>query len=247
VQSYGSRCVRPPLLYGDVARRGPMSVREVVLAQSLTDRPVKGMLSGPITMLRWSFVRADLPAEQVATQLALIARDEAVDLEAAGIAVVQVDEPAFREGLPLRRAERDDYLRWAVRAFRIATAGVRPDTQIHTHMCYSDFGDVLPAIAALDADVLSVEDARSGGAMARALREAAYGQEIGPGVYDVHSPAVPTVEQMLEKIRASLASLPPERVWVNPDCGLKTRRYAEVVPALTAMVEAARRARATAG
>jgi 5-methyltetrahydropteroyltriglutamate--homocysteine methyltransferase len=245
VQSYGSRCVRPPLLHGDVARRGPMTVRETVLAQSLTGRPVKGMLTGPITMLQWSFARADLPAEQVAGQLALAVRDEAADLEAAGIGVIQVDEPAFREGLPLRRADWDGYLGWAVRAFRVATSGVRPDTQVHTHMCYAEFGDVLASIAALDADVLSIEDARSDGATLRRLRDFRYGQEIGPGVYDVHSPEVPTVELIVEKIRASLTCLPAERVWVNPDCGLKTRRYAEVVPALRAMVEAARRVRTT--
>jgi 5-methyltetrahydropteroyltriglutamate--homocysteine methyltransferase len=240
VQSYGSRCVRPPLLHGDVARRGPMTLSETLYAQSLTSKPVKGMLTGPITMMQWSFVREDLPRSEVAHQLALAVRDEAGDLEAAGIGVIQVDEPAFREGLPLRRAEWAYYLAWAVRAFRVATSSVRPDTQVHTHMCYAEFGDVLEAIAALDADVLSIEDARSDGAMLRTLRDFRYAQEIGPGVYDVHSPEVPSVDFVVAKLRATLKCLPAERVWVNPDCGLKTRRYAEVVPSLAAMVEAAR-------
>ncbi|HEX4128438.1 MAG TPA: 5-methyltetrahydropteroyltriglutamate--homocysteine S-methyltransferase [Pirellulales bacterium] len=244
VQSYGSRCVRPPILYGDVARAGPMTVRETALAQSLTARPMKGMLTGPVTILQWSFVREDIPREQVANQIALAIRDEAVDLERqAKVAVVQIDEPAFREGLPLRRADWPAYLHWAVRAFRLSTAGVAPTTQIHTHMCYSEFGDIIDAIAALDADVISIEDARSDGAMLRTLREYRYPQQIGPGIYDIHSPNVPSTDALLSRLRSVLDRLPAEQVWVNPDCGLKTRGYAEIVPALKNMVEAARQAR----
>jgi len=244
VQSYGSRCVRPPIIYGDVERAGPMTVREAKLAQSLTPRPVKGMLTGPVTILQWSFVREDVSREQVANQIALAIRDEARDLERdAGVAIVQIDEPAFREGLPLRRGDWPAYLRWAVRAFRLATSGVAPHTQIHTHMCYSEFGDIIESIAALDADVISIEDARSDGAMLRTLRDFRYPQQIGPGIYDIHSPNVPTVESLVARLQAVLDCLPAPQVWVNPDCGLKTRLYAEVVPALKHMVEAASRVR----
>ncbi len=245
VQSYGSRCVRPPIIYGDVERRAPMTLEEARLAQSLTERPVKGMLTGPVTMVQWSFVREDVPRAQVADQIALAMRDEARDLEReAGLRVIQIDEPAFREGLPLRRADWPAYLAWAVRAFRLASAGVSPHVQIHTHMCYSEFGDIIEAIAALDADVLSIEDARSDGAMLRILRDFNYPQQIGPGVYDIHSPNVPTVAEIVAKLRATLQCLPPVQVWVNPDCGLKTRSYDEVVPALRNMVAAARQVRA---
>ena len=246
VQSYGSRCVRPPVLYGDIERLGPMTVDEVAYAQSLTAKPVKGMLTGPITILQWSFVRDDIPKSEVAYQIALAIRDEAADLERAGIDIIQIDEAAYREGLPLRRADWSDYIAWAVRAFRIASSGVRPETQIHTHMCYSDFGDMIEAISAMDADVISIEDARSDGALLEALRRFDYPQAIGPGVYDIHSPNVPTAQFVEDRLRANLTVLAPERLWVNPDCGLKTRRYEEVLPALRNMVEAAQKVRSQA-
>ncbi len=243
VQSYGSRCVRPPVIDGDIHRSRPMTVAESAYAQSLTSKPVKGMLTGPVTMLRWSFVRDDISQETVAMQLALAIRDEVADLESAGIRVIQVDEPAIREGLPLRRRDHPDYLRWAVAAFRVAAAGASPAVQLHTHMCYSDFGDILDAIIAMDADVLSIEDARSDGLSLLALRDHGYGNQVGPGVYDVHSPAVPGVTEMVAKLRSAAVALPAEQLWVNPDCGLKTRGYVEVVPALKAMVAAARQVR----
>jgi 5-methyltetrahydropteroyltriglutamate--homocysteine methyltransferase len=203
------------------------------------------MLTGPVTMVQWSFVREDIPRHEVADQVALALRDEVADLEqVAGLAIIQIDEPAFREGLPLRRAEWPAYLYWAVRAFRLAASGVAPATQIHTHMCYSEFGDIIEAIAALDADVISIEDARSDGAMLATLRDFRYPQQIGPGIYDVHSPNIPTIEQMVVKLRATLERLPAEQVWVNPDCGLKTRGYAEVVPSLRHMVAATNQVRA---
>ncbi len=243
VQSYGSRCVRPPIIFGDVDRLGPMTVKELRYAQSLTERPVKGMLTGPITILQWSFVREDIPRREVAAQIALAIRDEVRDLEEAGLSMVQIDEAAFREGLPLRREDWPEYAAWAVRSFRIATGGARPETQIHTHMCYSEFGDMIESIAAMDADVISIEDARSEGALFETLREFRYPQQIGPGVYDIHSPNVPSVEFVEERLRGALACLPLDQVWVNPDCGLKTRRYEEVVPALRNMVEGARNLR----
>ncbi len=239
VQSYGSRYVRPPILYGDVWRARPMTVAWASYAQSLTAKPVKGMLTGPVTMLAWSFVRDDLPDAEIARQVALAVRDEVADLEAAGIAIVQVDEPALRERLPLRHERRAGYLDWAVGSYRLATAGVRDETQIHTHMCYSEFGDVLDAIAALDADVAYVEAARSRMELVRDLRRTGYPQEIGPGVYDIHSPQVPALAEMRDLIEAGLRVLEPSQAWVNPDCGLKTRAYEEIVPALRNMVEAA--------
>jgi 5-methyltetrahydropteroyltriglutamate--homocysteine methyltransferase len=244
VQSYGSRYVRPPILAGDVSRPAPMTVEWSQYAQSLTDVPVKGMLTGPVTMLHWSFVRDDQPLADTARQVALALRDEVRDLEQAGIAVIQVDEPALREGLPLRRAAHKQYLEWAVDAFRLATAGVRDDTQIHTHMCYAEFGDILDAIAALDADVISLEAARSNMELARDLTTAGYTRGIGPGVYDIHSPRVPTVEEMTALLTLATGALRPEQLWVNPDCGLKTRGYDEVEPALRNLVAAAAQARA---
>lgn len=245
VQSYGSRCVRPPLLYGDIYRRSPMTLDMSRYAQSLTSKPVKGILTGPVTMLKWSFVRDDLPEEEVAMQLALAIRDEVCDLERkGGIKIIQIDEPAFREGLPLRRQEWSRYFEWAVRAFRLTSSGVSPWIQIHTHMCYSEFGDILPAIAELDADVISIEDARSHGEMLEKLKEFQYPAGIGPGVYDIHSPNIPSVEFIAQKIRKTLEILPAEQVWVNPDCGLKTRRYEEVIPSLRNMVKAAHIVRA---
>jgi 5-methyltetrahydropteroyltriglutamate--homocysteine methyltransferase len=240
VQSYGSRCVKPPVLYGDVARPAPMTVDWTRYAQSLTPRWMKGMLTGPVTMLQWSFVRDDLPREEVALQLALALRDEVTDLEAAGIAVIQIDEPAFREGLPLRRADWPAYLEWAARAFRISASGVRDDTQIHTHMCYSEFHDILPSIAAMDADVITIETSRSRMELLNAFGEFAYPNEIGPGVYDIHSPRVPDAQEMLGLLRKAREVIPDERLWVNPDCGLKTRGWEETRGALRHMVEAAR-------
>ncbi|MDI6907093.1 MAG: 5-methyltetrahydropteroyltriglutamate--homocysteine S-methyltransferase [Thermoanaerobacterales bacterium] len=248
VQSYGSRCVKPPVLWGDVYRDTPLTLAEAVYAQSLTPRPVKAILTGPVTMVNWSFVREDLDRDQVAYQVALAVRDEIAGLEKAGLPIVQVDEPAIREGLPLRTEEKASYLSWAVRAFRLATAGVRPETQIHTHMCYSEFGDIIEAIVALDADVISIEAARGGDAL-ELFKHRAYPRDVGPGVFDVHTPHAPTVEEMARVVREALKLFPAERLWVNPDCGLKTRQKEEAVTALARMVEAARRLRAehTAG
>jgi 5-methyltetrahydropteroyltriglutamate--homocysteine methyltransferase len=243
VQSYGSRCVKPPLLFGDVARGAPMTVEWSRYAQSLTERPMKGMLTGPVTILQWSFVRDDQPRSLTCRQIALALRDEVQDLEAAGIAMIQVDEPAFREGLPLRREDWRAYLGWAVEAFRLATSGVRDETQIHTHMCYSEFGDILDSIAELDADVLSIETSRSKMELLGDFGRFRYPNGIGPGVYDIHSPRVPVLQEMLELLERAARVLPARRLWVNPDCGLKTRSWAEVEPALLAMVGAARLAR----
>jgi 5-methyltetrahydropteroyltriglutamate--homocysteine methyltransferase len=246
VQSYGSRCVRPPILYGDVARTHPMTVEWITYAQSLTDKPVKGMLTGPVTILAWSFVRDDQPLADTANQVALAIRDETVDLQAAGIAVIQVDEPALRELLPLRRAQQEDYLRWAVTAFRLATSGVADSTQIHTHLCYSEFGEVIGAIADLDADVTSLEAARSHMEVLDDLNSVGFANSVGPGVYDIHSPRVPSAGEMAESLRAALRAVPPQRLWVNPDCGLKTRSVDEVTAALRNMVAAAHEVRAGA-
>ena len=243
VQSYGSRCVKPPILYGDVQRPAPMTVRWSSFAQASTERPVKGMLTGPVTILQWSFVRDDVPASEVALQIALALRDEVRDLEAAGIRAIQLDEPALREGLPLRRSGWADYLRWAVDAFRLASSGVRDATQIHTHMCYCEFESILPAIAALDADVISMESARSKGELLAAFREASYPNGIGPGVWDIHSPRVPPEAEMEGLLRAAAAVIRPEQLWVNPDCGLKTRGWPEVQEAMRNMMEAARSVR----
>jgi len=244
VQSYGSRCVHPPIIFGDVARPAPMTVRWSAYAQSLTDRPVKGMLTGPVTILNWSFVRDDQPREETCRQIALALRDEVEDLQRAGLAVIQVDEPALREGLPLRRADWAAYLGWAVACFHLATGSADPATQIHTHMCYSAFDDIIDAISALDADVLSIENSRSGGELLQVFRATGYDKEIGPGVYDIHSPRVPSEEEIVAMLTATLAVLPSERVWVNPDCGLKTRTWDEVTPALARMVAAAQQLRA---
>jgi len=244
VQSYGSRCVKPPVLFGDVSRRQPRTVEWTTYAQSLTTRPMKGMLTGPITILQWSFVRDDQPRATTALQIALAIRDEAVDLEAAGIGIVQIDEPAIREGLPLRRAQWPAYLRWAAQAFRTSASGVRDATQIHTHMCYAEFNDILPAIAALDADVITIETSRSGMELLRGFGEFRYPNEIGPGVYDIHSPNVPAAEAMAQLLRKAATVVPPANLWVNPDCGLKTRRWPETEAALRNMVDAAKALRA---
>jgi 5-methyltetrahydropteroyltriglutamate--homocysteine methyltransferase len=245
VQSYGSRCVRPPLLWGDVQRPAPITVEWSAYTASLTEKPVKGMLTGPVTILAWSFVRDDQPLGDTANQVGLALRDEIADLEAAGIGVVQVDEPALRELLPLRRADQAAYLDWSVRSFRLATSGVEPATQIHTHLCYSEFGEVIGAIDGLDADVTSVEAARSRMEIVPELAEAGYHRGIGPGVYDIHSPRVPATEEVTELLELAVKAIDPKVVWVNPDCGLKTRRYEETVPSLEHLVEAAKAVRAT--
>ncbi|SDD58360.1 5-methyltetrahydropteroyltriglutamate--homocysteine S-methyltransferase [Glycomyces harbinensis] len=244
VQSYGSRCVRPPVLYGDVARTAPMTVEWTAYAQSLTEKPVKGMLTGPVTILAWSFVRDDQPLADTADQVALALRDEVRDLEAAGTAIIQVDEPALRELLPVRAAARAAYRDWATRSFRLATSGVRPETAIHTHLCYSEFGEVIDAISALDADVTSIEASRSKMEVLTDLDRARYRSAVGPGVWDIHSPRVPAADEMAAALRLAVAALGPGRVWANPDCGLKTRRYEEVRPSLAGLVEAARAVRA---
>ncbi|AVZ71481.1 5-methyltetrahydropteroyltriglutamate--homocysteine S-methyltransferase [Streptomyces lunaelactis] len=243
VQSYGTRYVRPPILAGDISRPEPMTVRWTSYAQSLTDRPVKGMLTGPVTMLAWSFVRDDQPLAETARQVALALREEVNDLEAAGGSVIQVDEPALRETLPLRSADHEAYLYWATEAFRLTTGGVRPDTQIHTHMCYAEFGDILQAIDDLDADVISLEAARSHMQVADELATAGYPREVGPGVYDIHSPRVPSADEAATLLRKGLEAIPAERLWVNPDCGLKTRGWPEVRTSLENLVAAAREVR----
>ena len=240
VQSFGSRCVRPPIIYADISRPEAMTVREFAVAQSLTEKPVKGMLTGPVTIINWSYPRVDISREEIAYQLGLALRDEIADLEAAGARAIQVDEPALREGLPLKRERWEGYLGWALRSFRLATGKAQPETQIHTHMCYSEFGEILSAIDELDADVISIENARSDDATLESLAVYGYPREVGPGVYDIHSPVVPTAEFIREKLRSFLQHLPPERIWVNPDCGLKTRTWAEVLPSLQHMVEAVR-------
>jgi 5-methyltetrahydropteroyltriglutamate--homocysteine methyltransferase len=239
VQSYGSRCVKPPIIFGDVERPDPMTVDWSSYAQSLTKHPVKGMLTGPVTILQWSFVRDDQPRSETCRQIALAIRDEVLDLEAAGIQIIQIDEPAIREGLPLRRHRWDEYLKWAVEAFRLASSGVRDETQIHTHMCYSEFNEIISAIAAMDADVISIEASRSQMELLTAFKEFQYPNEIGPGVYDIHSPRIPSRDEMVDLLKKAVEVLDPEQIWVNPDCGLKTRRWEEVRPSLVAMVEAA--------
>jgi 5-methyltetrahydropteroyltriglutamate--homocysteine methyltransferase len=247
VQSYGSRCVKPPILFGTVRRRQPMTVRWSRFAQSCTRRPVKGMLTGPVTILQWSFVRDDQPRSETCREVALAIRDEVADLEAAGIGVIQVDEPALREGLPLRVSEWAAYLDWATAAFRLSTAVAAEATQIHTHMCYGEFGDIIDAISALDADVISIENARSGAELLKVFRDHGYDKGIGPGVYDIHSPRVPSVEEMAGLLRAALAVLSERQLWVNPDCGLKTRAWPETLASLRNMVAAAAEVRAEAG
>ena len=243
VQSYGSRCVRPPILYGDVSRPLPMTVEWWRYAQSLTARPMKGMLTGPVTILNWSFVRDDLSREQACRQIALAIRDEVTDLEAAGAQIIQIDEAALREGLPLRRGDWAAYLDWAVQCFRLTASGVADQTQIHTHMCYSEFNDIIAAIGAMDADVISIETARSKMELLDAFADYAYPAEIGPGVYDIHSPRVPTVTEMSDLLAAAARRLSPGQLWVNPDCGLKTRKWPETEAALVNMVAAAKAAR----
>lgn len=243
VQSYGSRCVKPPVIYGDVYRKHPMTLDWILYAQSLTEKRVKGMLTGPVTILCWSFVRDDLERSEVCRQISLAVRDEVLDLEKAGVRIIQIDEAALREGMPLTAAEAENYLRWAVDAFRLSASGVEDSTQIHTHMCYSEFNAILPWIARMDADVISIESSRSGMELLDAFAGFDYPGEVGPGVYDIHSPRIPSVEEMVELLRRALRHIPGDRLWVNPDCGLKTRRWEEAYPALENMVAAALRVR----
>jgi len=243
VQSYGSRCVKPPVLFGDISRPKAMTVDWITHAQSLTDKPMKGMLTGPVTILNWSFVRDDQPRATTCRQLALAIREEVLELEKAGIRIIQIDEAALREGLPLHRSQWRDYLDWAVESFRIAANSVADATQIHTHMCYSEFNDIIESIAAMDADVITIETSRSDMELLDVFEHFRYPNEIGPGVYDIHTPNLPAVDHMVELMRKAAVRIPPERLWVNPDCGLKTRRWDEVIPALTHMVAAARELR----
>ncbi|STO93807.1 5-methyltetrahydropteroyltriglutamate--homocysteine S-methyltransferase [Haemophilus pittmaniae] len=243
VQSYGSRCVKPPVIYGDVSRPEPMTVRWSQYAQSLTNKVMKGMLTGPVTILQWSFVRNDIPRATVCKQIAVALSDEVLDLEKAGIKIIQIDEPAIREGLPLKRADWDAYLQWAGEAFRLSSMGAQDDTQIHTHMCYSEFNDILPAIAALDADVITIETSRSDMELLSAFGDFKYPNDIGPGVYDIHSPRVPTAQEIEHLLRKALQVVPKERLWVNPDCGLKTRGWPETIAALKVMVEVTKQLR----
>ncbi|MFA5549685.1 MAG: 5-methyltetrahydropteroyltriglutamate--homocysteine S-methyltransferase [Porticoccaceae bacterium] len=240
VQSYGSRCVKPPILFGDISRPKAMTVEWITYAQSLTDKPMKGMLTGPVTILNWSFVRDDQPRSLSCKQLALAIREEVLDLEKAGVRVIQIDEAALREGLPLRKSQWQDYLDWAVESFRIAANGVRDETQIHTHMCYSEFNDIIASIADMDADVITIETSRSDMELLDAFENFQYPNEIGPGVYDIHSPNIPTQEHIVQLMKKAAERIPAERLWVNPDCGLKTRQWSEVIPALTHMVAAAK-------
>ncbi len=246
VQSYGSRCVKPPILFGDISRPQPMTVGWTTYAQSLTQRPMKGMLTGPVTMLNWSFVRDDQPRSVSCKQLALAIRDEVLDLERAGVKVIQIDEAALREGLPLRRAQWQAYLDWAVESFRITANGVQDETQIHTHMCYSEFNDIMAAIAAMDADVITIETSRSNMELLDAFEDFRYPNDIGPGVYDIHSPNIPDAAQVVSLMQKAAERIPAGHLWVNPDCGLKTRQWAEVIPALQHMVAAAKTLRQAA-
>lgn len=244
VQSYGSRCVKPPILFGDISRPRAMTVDWATYAQSLTHKPMKGMLTGPVTILNWSFVRDDQPRSQSCLQLALAMRQEVLDLEQAGVQLIQIDEAALREGLPLRRAQWQHYLDWAIESFRITANGVRDETQIHTHMCYSEFNDIIASIADMDADVITIETSRSDMELLDAFEHFSYPNEIGPGVYDIHSPNIPSQQHMVTLMKKAAGRVPAERLWVNPDCGLKTRQWSEVIPALTHMVAAAKTLRA---
>jgi len=243
VQSYGSRCVKPPIIYGDVSRPRPMTLQWTQIAQRYTQKPVKGMLTGPVTILQWSFVRDDQPRRDTCRQIALAIRDEVMDLEKAGVKLIQIDEAALREGLPIRKREWQAYLDWAVEAFRLTASGVGASTQIHTHMCYSQFNDIIGAVAAMDADVISIETSRSAMGLLEAFTNFSYPNDIGPGVYDIHSPRVPSQQEMETLLEKALTVLRPQQLWVNPDCGLKTRGWAEVKPALVSMVAAAKAVR----
>ena len=240
VQSYGTRCVKPPVIWGDISRRRPMTVSYAAYAQSLTEKPVKGMLTGPVTILNWSFPREDISLKECACQIGLAIRDEVLDLEAAGIGIIQIDEAALREKLPLRRQDwREDYLSWAIPAFRLVHSGVKAETQIHTHMCYSEFGDIIEDIDRMDADVITFEASRSDLTILDALNQCGFRTEVGPGVYDIHSPRIPSTEEIVDALEKMLSKIPAEKLWVNPDCGLKTRGEEETAPSLRNMVLAA--------
>ncbi|HFC8518408.1 TPA: 5-methyltetrahydropteroyltriglutamate--homocysteine S-methyltransferase [Neisseria weaveri] len=243
VQSYGSRCVKPPIIFGDVSRPEPMTVYWSAYAQTLTKRPMKGMLTGPVTMYKWSFVRDDIPLSEVAKQIALALNDEVLDLEKAGIKVIQIDEPAIREAMPLKKAQWDEFLAWACEAFRLSSTGAEDSTQIHTHMCYSEFNDILPAIASMDADVITIETSRSDMELLTAFGDFKYPNDIGPGVYDIHSPRVPTAAEVEKLLRKAMEVVPVERLWVNPDCGLKTRGWKETIEQLEVMMEVTKKLR----
>ena len=243
VQSYGSRCVKPPIIFGDVARPRAMTLEWIQYAQSLTSKVMKGMLTGPVTILNWSFVRDDLSRAQVCEQIALAIADEIDDLQNGGVRIIQVDEAAFKEGYPLRAENIKEYEQWALECFKISTAVARANTQIHTHMCYSEFNDIIKTIEAMDADVISIETARSGNELLKVFKQVGYTHEVGPGVYDIHSPRIPSVEEIITQIRALLEVLPKEQLWINPDCGLKTRKWEEVKPSLKNMVEAVKAVR----
>ncbi len=243
VQSYGSRCVKPPFIYGDISRQKPMTIDWITYAQSKTKKIMKGMLTGPVTILNWSFVRDDIPRDEVSRQIALAISDEIDDLQQAGIKIIQVDEAAFKEGYPLREAKIKIYEKWAVRDFKLSVSSAKKETQIHTHMCYSEFNDIIRTIEAMDADVISIETARSGNELLKIFAEVGYKQEVGPGVYDIHSPRIPSVEEIVQQIELLLEVLPAEQLWINPDCGLKTRKWAEVRPSLANMVEAVKTVR----
>jgi 5-methyltetrahydropteroyltriglutamate--homocysteine methyltransferase len=243
VQSFGSRYVRPPIIHSYVRRPSPMTVDWSTFAQSLTEKPMKGMLTGPVTILQWSFVRDDQPRSETCRQIAYSIRQEVIDLETAGIRVIQIDEPALREGLPLHRGDWQEYLQWAVECFKIASTGVRDETQIHTHMCYSEFNDIIQAIAEMDADVISIEASRSKMELLEAFKHFEYPNDIGPGVYDIHSPNIPSLEDIKDLISRALVVIPAEQLWVNPDCGLKTRTWEEVIPSLKNMAAAAQEIR----
>ncbi len=240
MQSYGSRCVKPPILFGDIRRPKAMTVEWITYAQSLTTKPVKGMLTGPVTMLNWSFVRDDQPRSMSCRQLTLALREEVLDLERAGVRVIQIDEAALREGLPLRKSQWKDYLGWAIESFRIAANGVQDETQIHTHICYSEFNEIIASIAEMDADVVTIKSSRSNMELLDAFEDFHYPNGIGPGVYDIHSPNTPTQQQIVQLMRRAAARVPAAQLWVNPDFGLKTRQWEEVIPALANMVAAAR-------
>lgn len=243
VQSFGSRCVRPPIFWSDISRPHAMTVREFKVAQALTDKPVKGMLTGPVTILNWSFPRSDISRKAQAMQIALCVRDEIVDLERAGCQVIQVDEPALREAMPLRSEQKDEYLNWAVDSFRLAVAVAAPETQIHTHMCYCEFGDCMDAMDRLDVDVNSIENARSDNATLLAFQKHGYTKDLGPGTYDIHSPVIPPTSLIYDKLKMFLECVPVERLVVNPDCGLKTRSWPETIAALKNMIEATHQVR----
>ena len=240
VQSYGSRCVKPPVIFGDIRRNAPMTIKWITYAQSKTDKPVKGMLTGPITILNWSFVRDDIPRDLIAEQIALALRKEISDLQKGGIKIIQVDEPAFKEGYPLRKIDIPAYEEFAIRSFKLAVSSATKETQIHTHMCYSEFNDIIHTIEAMDADVITIETARSGNELLQIFKKVNYKNEIGPGIYDIHSPRIPDTDEMINQIKSILEVLPAEKVWVNPDCGLKTRKWKEVIPSLKNMVNAAK-------